>query len=53
MKHLKTLSTGNAPSPAIALLEKTAIVQNIEQTVTQLTAFAGILRNLKNTGSVQ
>ena len=52
MKHLKTLSTENTPAPAIALLEKTAIVQNIEQTVTQLTALAGIIRNLKNTGGV-
>jgi hypothetical protein len=54
MKHLKkvTIVRAGEPLTAMALLEKEALVRELEQGLTQLTALAQIGRNLKDAGGI-
>ncbi len=51
MKHLKSVSRMKAPARALALLEKEAVLQNVEQTVAQVGALVGVIVNLKRPGA--
>ena len=50
MKHLKSVSRMKPPARALALLEKQALLQSAEQTVSQVGALVGVIVSLKRPG---
>jgi len=50
MRHLKSVSRMNPPARALALLEKQAILQNMEQTLAQVGALVGVIVSFKRPG---